>query len=243
MTAPGDSRRSASGLRSWKVSTAPIPPPSSGCRSSGSRARCGAPACGCPRADAGGLGPRSRLLARTAALGRAAEAVRAPSRLGRGRAAGVCGLAARAGSPAAHERPRAGFFMVASRSSTVPSSGGSGVLMLNSPPCGQSKLTLCACRNMRARPSARSLVEAGVTVLLVARHRVPGVRGVHADLVRAAGLERHLQQGRDPAEELHGTKIADRRLAAGVRPAPCARRPRGYRCAAAHRCVCVPRSQ
>jgi septum formation protein len=40
------------------------------------------------------------------------------------------------------------------RSITALSSGGSGALALNELPCGQSKLTLCACRNMRFSPSA-----------------------------------------------------------------------------------------
>ena len=39
---------------------------------------------------------------------------------------------------------------------------------------------------------------------------------MHADLVRAAGAQLHLEQRRKPAEELHDTEVADRRLAACV---------------------------
>jgi hypothetical protein len=56
-------------------------------------------------------------------------------------------------------------------------------------------------------------VEVRVAVLFIPCHGVAGVRGVHADLVRATGLEHHLEQGGDAAEELHGAKAAHRRLA------------------------------
>jgi hypothetical protein len=56
-------------------------------------------------------------------------------------------------------------------------------------------------------------VEFRLTVLLIPGHRVAGVRSVHADLVRASGLEHHLEQGADAAEELHRPKAAHRRLA------------------------------
>src|SRR6195256_6762297 len=65
------------------------------------------------------------------------------------------GGTARGGLPPALSR-RLGLGRDASSSSTAASSGGNGELTLNSPPCGHAKLTLCACRNMRLRPSARS---------------------------------------------------------------------------------------
>ena len=94
--------------------------------------------------------------------------------------------------------------MVASRSSTAPSSGGSGRVDAELPALRPGEADTARVQEHALQTQLpHGLVEAGVTVLLVARHRVPGVLGVHADLVRAAGLERHLQEGRDPAEELH----------------------------------------
>ncbi len=37
-------------------------------------------------------------------------------------------------------------------------------------------------------------VEVGVAVLRIAGHRMIGVRGMHADLMRAAGVDRDLDQ-------------------------------------------------
>jgi hypothetical protein len=42
---------------------------------------------------------------------------------------------------------------------------------------------------------------------------VTGVRGMHADLVRAAGMDRHLEEGCATSKELHRPKIADGRFA------------------------------
>jgi len=59
-------------------------------------------------------------------------------------------------------------------------------------------------------------VELLVPVLAIAGYRVPCVGRVHADLVRPAGEQAHLEQGRKVAEELHRAELADRLLAAGI---------------------------
>src|SRR5256885_14738429 len=88
----------------------------------------------------------------------AARVYREPGPDGAHRAAAhlARGDAARRRLPLALSPPLAPACRDASSSSSAASSGGNGELALNSPPCGHAKLTLCACRNMRPRPSARS---------------------------------------------------------------------------------------
>ena len=61
---------------------------------------------------------------------------------------------------------------------------------------------------------AHLLVELLIAVLGISRDRVTGVRGMHADLVRSTGEDRHLEQTRDASERLHRTEVAGRLLAA-----------------------------
>ena len=56
-------------------------------------------------------------------------------------------------------------------------------------------------------------VELRIPVLRIPRHGMAGVCGVHPNLMGASGMQRHLDEGRRAAEELHGTKLAHRRLA------------------------------
>ena len=72
-------------------------------------------------------------------------------------------------------------------------SGDSNVIALPSTGCLNASRR--ACRNSRFTPCLRErAVEFEVAVLVVAQHRVAGVREVHADLVRAAGHEAQLDQ-------------------------------------------------
>ena len=59
-------------------------------------------------------------------------------------------------------------------------------------------------------------IEPGVAVLLIAGDRVAGVRGVHADLMRAARVDRHLDE-RGALADLHRRERGDRRFTGSVR--------------------------
>jgi hypothetical protein len=54
---------------------------------------------------------------------------------------------------------------------------------------------------------AQLVVELLIPVFLVARHRVSGVGGVHANLVRAASQQARFQQRRQLTKELHHMKL------------------------------------
>jgi hypothetical protein len=60
------------------------------------------------------------------------------------------------------------------------------------------------------------LVEFTVAVFVIACNRVPGIRGMHTDLMRTPGKQAHFQQRRQIAEELHHAKLAGCLLATGV---------------------------
>ena len=102
---------------------------------------------------------------------------------------------------------------------SVAHSGGSGASRVKrSPLAGWSKASLA-----RVQEHAREAVLAGeglvareVAVLRVAHDGVAAVRQVDADLVRAAGLQRHVQQ-RAVGERLHHVHQRDRAPAVGMR--------------------------
>ena len=108
---------------------------------------------------------------------------------------------------------------------------------MRSPLAGWSKASRRACRNMRVEALAGSacrapaLVEREVAVLGVADDRVARVRQVHADLVRAAGLDGHVQQ-REAGTALHHLDQRDRAPAVASsagRPARTRRSPSASR--------------
>src|SRR5690606_30453105 len=59
-------------------------------------------------------------------------------------------------------------------------------------------------------------VELAVAIALVARERMPGMRGVHADLMRAARRDDDLDEGRDLPVALEQPEVAARGLTVGV---------------------------
>ncbi len=70
-----------------------------------------------------------------------------------------------------------------------------------SPSTGCANASDAACRNMRFRTGGvgrprEPVVQREVAVLVVADDRTPEVREVHADLVRPAGLQLHVEQAR-----------------------------------------------
>ena len=75
---------------------------------------------------------------------------------------------------------------------------------------------------MRVQEHARKaelgelLIEIRIAVFLIARNRVPGVRGVHTDLMRAPREQAHLHERCAFPKELQGAKIRKSRLARRV---------------------------
>ncbi len=61
-------------------------------------------------------------------------------------------------------------------------------------------------------------IEIGITVFCIARNDMAGVRGMHANLMRAAGVQQHFHERRALAEELNGAKFRERRFARRMRP-------------------------